>query len=190
MILNCIELLGLCLILFTVFSKLITLALNIIQLPFAAISRTAVYCILFFRTFLLALFFSVCVWIAEQNNLPTLPFLIVFSFVLYGEIIAPYSNNDIDSSAQTYIALSSVVSVIIFLLLYFFKFFPFIKIPLLFFSALSWVLNLPYIGTFLNFILPFLSFVTCVFAILNTVLICIAFIGSLLGEVNSKKNNT
>lgn len=187
MILNCIELLGLCLILFTIFSKLINLAFNIIQIPFAAIGRTAVYGILFFRTFLFSLFLSVCVWIAEQNNLPTLPFLIVFSFALFGEIMSPYNNNDLDASSQTYIAYSSIIAVVMFLILYFFKFFPLIKLPLLFFSATSWVLNLPYVGSFLNLILPFLSFIVCLFEIVNVILIFVAFISSLYSELSPEK---
>ena len=86
--------LGFCLILFEVFSKLITLIFNIIQIPFAVVSRTAVYIVLVFRTYFLSLFSAVCVWVAVQNSLSPIPFLIVLACVLFGEIIAPYKNNE------------------------------------------------------------------------------------------------
>lgn len=171
--------LGFCLILFEVFSKLITLIFNIIQIPFAVVSRTAVYIVLVFRTYFLSLFSAVCAWVAVQNSLSPIPFLIVLSCVLFGEIIAPYKNNEDEPNIQKYLALSAILSVVLFLLLYFSGMFPLIQVPLFFFSAASWVLNLPVIGAFLNFILPFSSFVTCVWVVINAIILALAFIFAL-----------
>nr|WP_191410373.1 hypothetical protein [uncultured Agathobaculum sp.] len=172
--------LGFCLILFEVFSKLITLIFNIIQIPFAVVSRTAVYIVLVFRTYFLSLFSAVCVWVAVQNSLSPIPFLIVLACVLFGEIIAPYKNNEDEPDIQKYLALSAILSVVLFLLLYFSGMFPLIQVPLFFFSAASWVLNLPVVGAFLNFILPFLSFVTCIWVVINAVILAFAFISALV----------
>ena len=186
-ILNHIQFLGFCLILFEVFSKITALAFGIIQIPFALISRTAVYAVMVFRTYFLSLFSAVCIMIAAQNNLSTIPFLVVFACILFGEVISPYKNNEDEPSTQNYIACSAVVSVILFLLLYFSNTFPLIAVPRLFFSAAAWILNLPIIGSILNFLLPFLCFITCVFLLFNAILLIIAVVSSIIAKINLVK---
>lgn len=174
-ILDHIEFIGFCLILFEVFSMLITAIFGIIQIPFALIGRPAVYIVLLFRTYLLSLFAAVCVFIASHNGLTVIPFIVIFVIVLFGEFMEPFSNNQTDSSNQNYIFFSAILSIIIFFVLYLTNYFPLIQIPMFFFSAASWLLSLPVIGSILNFLLPFISVVTGVWVIIHAIILVSAF---------------
>ena len=157
-ILTYANVIGFYLIAYLVLNFLLGVVLNLIQIPFALISRTAVYSLFLIKTYIISLYFAVCTFACVNTGLSQIPFFIIFSFVLFADntsrIKAARDNSEIN-----YHFISAIISIILFFAIFFNRFFYGKEILLKYFSIFEAFLKLPIIGDIINYFLPLFSFI-------------------------------
>lgn len=81
------------------FAYILNLIFYVLQIPFAAIHRYAVYAVMLFKVYLQSSYLSMlCMAAAYQYDLSVAPFAIIFLPALYFETLSYFRNNSNESS--------------------------------------------------------------------------------------------
>ena len=174
-ILTYANVIGFYLISYFVLNLLLGKAFYFLQIPFALISRTAVYALFLIKTYIFSLYFAVCTVNCINNGFSQIPFLIIFSFILLTDNSNAIKNAK-DDSERNYYIISTIISIILFFVVFFTKFLYGKEFILKYFSILQSFLKLPIIGDIITFVLPLFSLIiVCwvVFQIIFTLFVLI-----------------
>ena len=155
------------------FTYILNLAFLFIQIPFAIISRGAVYFVCAFRTYLYALYFAVCTAAASINSLSPIPLLVIFSFALFVGVSGSMRSTE-DSSERTYIGVSALLSVPLYIAMSLIPFLAGQTVIHRYLELCAMVFSIPIFGDILTFLLPLLS-CSCCFFVIFQLAISVAF---------------
>lgn len=165
---------------YLVFIVLLTLAFQIIQIPFALISRGAVYVCLLAQTFFIVQFFNyVSVYGIVTCEFPRIPLLLLFSvyilttFYEYAHMLYRSGNNSF-----LYFLISGVVAVVLLFAFSYSSYFSLTQ-PIEWSLALTtWLYNIPVVGSIFSILaLPAFILIT-LYALFNLFLIASSAISS------------
>ena len=174
---------GFYLIAYLILNFLLNLIFHFIQIPFAFISRKAVYALFLVKTYILSLYFAICIISCLNTGLSQIPFLIVFSFVLFSDNTNAIRNAK-DNSERNYHFISAIISVILFLAIFLTQFLYGKDIIFEYFSIIQTILNFPILANIINYVLPLFSFII----VLVTVFQILFILPSLIANIRSKKS--
>lgn len=146
------------------FTYILNLAFLVIQIPFAVISRGAVYFVCAFRTYFYALYFAIPTAAASLNGFSPIPFLVIFSFALFVGVSGAMRSTE-DSSERTYIGVSALLSVPLYIAMSLLPFLAGQTVIHRYLELCAMLFNIPVFGDILTFLLPLLSCSCCVFVV-------------------------
>lgn len=179
-ILNYANVIGFYLIAYLVLNFLLGVVFNLIQIPFAFISRIAVYALFLIKTYIISLYFAFCTFACVNAGLSQIPLFIIFSFVLFADNTSSMRNAKDDGERTCYL-LSAIISIILFFVIFFNRIFYGKEILLKYFSIVEAFLKLPIIGDIISFVLPLFSLIIVCWVVFQIIFILFVLI------VNIKK---
>ena len=169
---------GFYLIAYLVLNFLLEMVFNLIQIPFAFISRTAVYALFLIKTYIISLYFAFCTFACVNAGLSQIPLFIIFSFVLFADNTSRIKAAR-DNSEMNYHFISAIISIILFFVIFFNRFFYGKEILLKYFSIVETFLKLPIIGDITNYFLPLFSFIIVCGVVFQMIFALIALVANI-----------
>ena len=166
------------------FIFVMNIVVNSLKIPLSSLGRIPIYILYTLSHYLFCLFYVMSVYaFSSYFDLSPVPFLVFTSFSIYTGIMSEARGAD-SENAVAFFSISSVVFVIVHILMYYNSFFFGMDVVISYYDIVSGVMNIPFLGDILNFILPAVALIALVAVAASFLIVFFGLISSFLPKNN------